>query len=158
MNIFLEEHKQIIQILLKHEVEFMLIGGYAVIFYGYRRTTGDMDLWLNPDNNNKIKLCKSLEEAGFETEDLVQLENLDFTKHQSFSIGIEPQKIDFITRVNSIEFIEANAHKIMADIEDIKMPIIHLTDLVKTKINTGRSKDAADVEELQHIKNKKLKD
>ncbi|MEN9522347.1 MAG: hypothetical protein RL065_724 [Bacteroidota bacterium] len=156
MNIFLEEHKQIIQILLKHKVEFMLIGGYAVIFYGYRRTTGDMDLWLNPDNMNKIKLCNSLEEAGFETEDLVQLENLDFTQHQSFSIGTEPQKIDFITRVNSIEFSEANEHKVIAEIDDIKMPVIHLNDLVKTKINTGRSKDAADIEALQHLKNKRI--
>lgn len=47
MNIFLDEHMEIIRILIDANVDFMLIGGYAVIYHGYRRTTGDMDYgWL----------------------------------------------------------------------------------------------------------------
>jgi len=43
-----------LSVLIKYDVEFMLIGGYAVILNGYERTTTDMDIWLNPDNENKI--------------------------------------------------------------------------------------------------------
>ena len=53
MNIFLAEHLEILAYLIKHNVRFLLIGGYAVIIHGYRRSTGDMDLWLEPSNENK---------------------------------------------------------------------------------------------------------
>ena len=39
MNIFFKEHHEILAALLKHRVNFMLIGGYAVNYYGYHRTT-----------------------------------------------------------------------------------------------------------------------
>ncbi len=64
MNVFIAAHQEILELMLKHEVEFMLIGGYAVIYYGYMRTTGDMDLWLKPSNENKFKMCKVFDEAG----------------------------------------------------------------------------------------------
>ena len=50
MNIFIKEHREMLLMLIKHKVEFMIIGGYAVIYYGYGRTTNDMDIWLKPDN------------------------------------------------------------------------------------------------------------
>ncbi len=53
INILLEEHQQILLALAKYEVNFMLIGGYAVIHYGYERTTGDMDIWLQLGNENR---------------------------------------------------------------------------------------------------------
>ena len=55
MNIFHDDHLEIIKELLENQVSFLLIGGYAVIFHGYNRTTGDMDLWLEPTNQNKEK-------------------------------------------------------------------------------------------------------
>lgn len=53
MDILLEDHKQLLISLLDSGVDFMLIGGYAVIHYGYERTTADMDIWLRPDNGKK---------------------------------------------------------------------------------------------------------
>ena len=43
-NIFVDEHKQILFALIKNKVDFIIIGGYAVIHYGYDRNTGDMDI------------------------------------------------------------------------------------------------------------------
>lgn len=151
MNIFLDGHIEILDTMLKHEVEFMLIGGYAVIIHGYRRTTGDMDLWLNPTNENKLKLHAALKGIGFNKDDLDYFLTLDFTKHLVFSFGAEPQKIDFITRINNVEFAEANKHKITHNFEGLPIPVIQLNDLVLSKINTGRTQDKADIEELQKI-------
>lgn len=157
MNIFLDEHQAIIKLLIENQVDFLLIGGYAVIFHGYRRTTGDMDLWLRPTNENKEKFIKSLANAGFESDDLAVLSTLDFTKHLVFSIGDEPQKIDFITHINQVLFEEADKNKVIFDFEELKIPVINIRELILSKINTGRKKDEADVEELQKILNFKNK-
>jgi len=70
MNIFHDDHLEIIKELLENQVSFLLIGGYAVIYHGYNRTTGDMDLWLEPSNQNKYKVIEALEKLGFEQEGL----------------------------------------------------------------------------------------
>ena len=60
MDIFFDEHKELFRALLKADVEFILVGGYAVNVHGYVRATSDMDIWLKPDNNNKHKLAELL--------------------------------------------------------------------------------------------------
>ncbi len=56
MNLFIEQHQDLLKKLLEAKVDFIIIGGYSVIFHGYKRTTGDIDIWLKPDNTNKEKL------------------------------------------------------------------------------------------------------
>ena len=90
MNIFLEDHQEIIKKLIQGNVAFLLIGGYAVIYHGYQRTTGDMDLWVEPTNENKEKVIKALENSGYDPVDLRNLAEMDFTKHLAFSIGEQP--------------------------------------------------------------------
>jgi len=60
MNLFEYTHQQLIKKLLEARVEFIIIGGYSVIFHGYQRTTGDIDIWLKPDNTNKERLLPVL--------------------------------------------------------------------------------------------------
>ena len=158
MNIFLPEHTEILKALNHHEAEYLLIGGYAVIFHGYDRTTGDMDIWLKPDNKNKIKIIAALREIGFDDESLDHLNNYDFTTTVMFYLGLEPQKIEFITKLSLLDFDESNAKKKFCVIDDeFKIPVLHFNDLVLSKFNTGRIKDQADIEELQKIEKQKKK-
>lgn len=151
MNLYTENHHQLLYNLLEQEVDFIIIGGYAVIYHGYARTTGDMDIWLKPDNANKMKLLNALTAMDFFETDLAPIADFDFTGHIVFSMWEEPEKIDFITQINLLTFEEANRRKIIADIEGLKVPFLHLDDLVRSKFNTGRLKDKADIEELQLI-------
>lgn len=155
MNIFIEPHYEVLRLLLKHQVDFMLIGGYAVIFYGYSRTTGDMDLWLKPDNQNKLKFCAAMEEAGYDKEGIELLKTKNFEQTLVFNLGTEPQRIDFLTFIDLVTYDEADKLKVIGEIDGIKIPVIHLNNLILSKINTGRSKDKADIEELQRINNLK---
>ncbi|MDZ7772400.1 MAG: hypothetical protein U5K31_06645 [Balneolaceae bacterium] len=51
--------EQILQAFNANEVDYLITGGYAVIFHGYGRTTGDLDIWINPSKENKPRLiCK----------------------------------------------------------------------------------------------------
>ena len=65
MDIFFKEHRQLLRLLVKHNVSFILIGGYAVNYYGYERTTGDMDIWLELGNENKYRVMHALKAVSF---------------------------------------------------------------------------------------------
>lgn len=151
INIFLDNHQKLLATLLKNQVEFIVIGGYSVIFHGYLRTTGDMDIWLKPDNQNKEKLKLALQEFGIENKALEPLNQVDFTQALAFHIDEKPERIDFLTKVNLVSFEEANSMKVISEIDGMPIPFLHLNHLILSKMNTGRTKDLADIEELQRI-------
>ena len=62
MDLFIDEQKKFLLLLLKHNVEFILIGGHAVIYHGYERVTADMDIWLKPDSQNRTNFLEALRE------------------------------------------------------------------------------------------------
>ena len=137
--------------LAKYEVEFMLIGGYAVIYYGYGRTTEDLDIWLKPDNDNKVKLLKALKEIGIIKAHLNKLSKIDFTKVNVFSLGEKPYKIDFLTKVQGVEWDEAIKNSRQLPFENSIIQVIYYQHLIVNKMLNDRPKDKADVDELQKI-------
>jgi predicted nucleotidyltransferase len=155
MNLFMDATQEVLSMLLRHEVDFIVIGGYAVIFHGYHRTTGDVDLWLKPDNENKRKLIQALEGFGIEKSALQELERQDFQQHLAFHIGEDPEKIEFLTYIRGLTYEEADSEKTMAAIDHLNIPFLSLDHLVLSKIATGRLRDQADIEELQKIRKSK---
>ncbi len=153
MNVFVPEHRQMLLTLIKHEVNFMLIGGYAVIHYGYERSTGDMDIWLQLGNDNKNRLLAALAEFGIADEDIEQLNRIDLgSTVPVFFIGEPPRRIDFVTAISRVDFDDAVRNATHFNLEDKQIPVIHYNDLIRSKIDTGRAKDKADIEELEKIR------
>ncbi|MBA2611113.1 MAG: hypothetical protein H0U95_04025 [Bacteroidetes bacterium] len=99
MNIFIENHQKLLSSLIYHKVNFLLIGGYAIIYHGYKRSTGDMDLWIEPSNENRLKLTEVLKKFGFSKDGIEHISNLDFTKHIAFHFWEEPERVDCLTHV-----------------------------------------------------------
>ena len=152
INVLLDEHQQMLSALIKHEVKFILIGGYAVIHYGYELTTGDMDLWLQLGNENRDKLINALTDFGIEEEGLESLRNIDFSSPiQAIHIGTPPRSIDLLTSLSNVKFEDAITKVNYFALEDMKVPVIHYNDLILSKLTTNRLKDKADIEELQRI-------
>lgn len=79
MNIFIEEHRNLLKELPDSQTKFIVVGGYAVIFHGYGRTTGDMNIWLEPSDCNKEKFIPVIESKGFRKSDIKRLRESDFT-------------------------------------------------------------------------------
>lgn len=153
MNIFDSYTHKVLSTLLKHNVKFIVVGGYAVNYHGYRRTTGDIDLLLKPDNKeNKAKLILSFKELGIDEETLSALNQLDFEKPQVFMDGEEPFKIDFLTKISGVEFDDAWKLKIEATYDALIIPFLSYNHLILSKITSTRGKDKIDIEELQKIK------
>lgn len=151
MEILLPEFKQLLFLLNKHKVSYMLIGGYAVIYYGYQRNTTDMDIWLQPENENKNKLILALREFGIGDESLQLISGLDFNHTQFFYFGEQPRRIDFINKISGVNFNEAIAEVKFLPLENERVPVINYRHLILSKISNERAKDKADVEELQRI-------
>ena len=135
----------------------MLVGGYAVIYHGYVRSTGDMDVWLRPTNENKEKFVKAMARIDIHPDDLTHLRAMDFTNVIVFHFGNPPERLDFLTRMIGIDFEKASQRKVFLTIKSYQIPILHLDDLIINKILSGRPKDKTDVDELQKI-NKLKKD
>jgi len=152
MDFLYKTHKELLILLVEYKVDFMLIGGYSVIYYGYNRGTGDLDLWLMPNNQNKIKLLKALRIFGIKPLDLNKLEKIDFTETNMFFIGEAPEKIDFLTHVQNVVWDEAIKNVRYLPFKNIQVPVVGYHDLLLMKMASDRLKDKADVEELQKIR------
>jgi hypothetical protein len=153
MNIFYHEHRIILEALLQKNVDFMLIGGYAVNYYGYNRVTGDMDIWLRPDNSNKDSLLDALNNIGFDDAGIATIRSWDFTQPQKFHIGKEkqPDQTEFMTHISGVGYDEAKQNTIIANIDGLSLPFINYSSLIQNKRSTGRTKDITDIEYLEKI-------
>lgn len=147
-NIFNEDFRDFIKCLNKWEVEYMLVGGYAVILHGYRRTTGDMDIWVNRTKSNHSKLITAMHEFGLPTSDINQANFLENNNIDVFSYGVPPVSIDIITNLKGLQFEDAfkTAETFIDD--GIVIRFIHLTQLIVAKKAAGRFKDLDDIDKL----------
>ena len=160
MNLFIDDHRLVLEKLIEKGVDFILIGGYAVNYHGYNRTTADMDVWIKPDNENKLLLAEALSTLNFREEDIAIIRTWDFEKPQKFTVFPEPFYAEFMTHISGIKYPEAKSLVIQAEIDGITLPIIHLNSLLQNKKATGRKKDLADVEYLERImeiRNKRMR-
>lgn len=155
MHIFHPTHQEFLFAMLNAQVEFLLIGGYAVNYHGYIRSTGDMDVWLKPDNENKRRTLEAFKEVGIHPDDIKTLaETHDFNAVVVFHFGNAPERIDFLTKVPGVDFDKAYARKQLLKIKEKEIPVLHLDDLIVSKLVADRSQDKTDVEMLQKINTK----
>jgi hypothetical protein len=107
MQIFHPTHQQFVFAMLNEEVDFLLVGGYAVVYHGYVRYTGDMDVWLSPTNDNKEKFVRAMAHINIHPDDLSHISALDFTNVIVFHFGNPPERLDFLTKMSGIDFDKA---------------------------------------------------
>jgi hypothetical protein len=148
---------EVIEKLLHNKVDFILIGGYAVNYYGYGRYTGDIDFWLRPSAANKEKFLTVFNELCNNTNDVEKIRALNFEDAQVISIGEPPLQIDFITKVNLVSFDEAWEKRVFFPLKKFQLPVVYYHHLITMKFNTGRPKDKLDLEQLQKINQGKKK-
>lgn len=148
LNVFNDDFKDFIESLSKFQVEYILIGGYAVILHGYNRTTGDLDIWVNPTETNYGKLIKAFSYFGFPTEAIDLNRFLKVENYNVFTFGRPPMAIDIVTKIQGVEFSEAIPNVKDVEIQGIIVRLLGFSDLVKTKKASGRYKDLDDLENL----------
>jgi hypothetical protein len=147
-NIFNDDFRDFIQALNNNNVEYILVGGYAVILHGYRRATGDMDIWVNRTNENYSRLTKAFSEFGLPVFDMTERKFLDSDTADVFSFGRPPISIDIITKLKGVEFADAFSQALHFEESGLSIRFIHLNSLIQAKKAAGRHKDLDDIEKL----------
>lgn len=143
-----EDFKDFIRAFNNQEVEYILVGGYAVIIHGYNRTTGDMDIWVNQTVDNYKKIVKAFDEFGMPVFDMTEKNFLHNVDLDVFSFGVPPVSIDLMTRTKGLEFESCFTNAEVHDIDGLPVRVLHIDDLIKAKKATNRPKDQDDIENL----------
>ena len=140
------DFKEFLELLNSNDVQYLLIGGWAVGFHGYSRFTADMDIFIGLSEENISSMKQALHEFGVPEFDRSMLT----TKGNVFRIGRAPLRIEVINEISGVDFDDAFSNREFFELEDqLRIPIISLDDLLKNKSSTGRAKDKADLEELR---------
>ena len=141
----MKDFKEFIELLSKNNVRYIVIGGYAVVYHGYVRSTNDIDIWIDIRKDNIKKMIKVLDEFGFSS---LNIKEADFSPNQIIQLGYPPNRIDLITTPAGIDFETCYETKEQVTIDNIAVNIIDLENLIKAKKASNRTRDLADVEEL----------
>jgi hypothetical protein len=140
------DFKEFLQLLSAHQVEYLLIGGYAVAYHGYPRATADMDIWIALHPHNAEKVVVALKAFGF---DLPELSPAMFLKQgQIIRMGVPPLRIEIATSISGVRFEECYAARVIAILDEVAVNLISLTHLKANKKAAGRYKDLNDLENL----------
>lgn len=101
------EFRQLLNSLNSNGVEYLVVGGYAVIHHGYVRTTGDMDIWIAPTPTNAKNVEKAIRSLGFNPP---WLKSEIFLKAGSvLRIGQEPLKFEILNEIDGVRFQDCYA-------------------------------------------------
>lgn len=147
MNIFNDDFQDFICSLNKYQVEYMLVGGYAVIIRGYSRSTGDMDIWVNKSASNFNQLQLAITTFGLPS---IAIPKDHFFSNQFdvFSFGKPPYAIKILTEVKGLEFEKAYLQSTIEIVDQIEVRVIHINQLIEAKKAAGRNKDLNEIENL----------
>lgn len=140
------DFKEFLRLLNAHEVEYLLIGGYAVNYHGYPRATADMDIWVAVHPPNADRVVAALREFGFDLPDLSP--ELFLHQWQIIRLGMPPVRIEIATTISGVDFAECYAKRVQDTIDGVPVHLIGLYDLKLNKKASGRHQDLADLENL----------
>ena len=130
----------------EENVKYLVIGGMAVNFYGYHRSTGDLDLWVAVTAENEDRVAAALKKFGFAEQTVATRPLLERPKF--IRIGQPPLRVEIHTAIDGVEFEDCFHRAVVCRVENLDIPFIGLDDLKANKLASGRMKDLADVEAL----------
>jgi len=134
------------ELLNSHEVRYVIVGGYAVAFHGYPRTTGDIDFFVGVSEDNAGKLIEVLTAFGFASLGLTKQVFLE--PGTIMQLGHPPNRIDLVTSISGVKFEDAWQHRVSFVVEGLTLLVVDKPTLMANKAASGRPKDLADLDAL----------
>ena len=139
-----------LQALVDEKVNFLLVGAYVLAAHGYPRATMDIDIWVMPSPDNADGVLRALHRFGAPLHNVCKS---DFEKEGTvFQIGVAPRRIDIITGASGLQFDSTFRNSSVVELEGLQVRIPSVDDLIVNKRASGRTKDLADAEALEELK------
>lgn len=151
----------ICELLEKHSVQYMIIGGTAVALNGYYRHSvdaagfltekPDIDIWYNPTHENYFNFLKVIEGLGQDVTEFRKEQSPDPLK-SFFKLEFPDFTFEALPQIKAkIKFGEADLRKETAELEAVRIHYMNYYDLIEDKKATARIKDLEDIEQLRKI-------
>ncbi|HRE00485.1 MAG TPA: hypothetical protein PLV68_04245 [Ilumatobacteraceae bacterium] len=138
---------EFIDCLARHNVRYLVVGGYALAAHGLPRATGDLDIWVMVDPTNASSIVGALDDFGFGG---LGITADDFLAHdQVLQLGYPPYRIDVLTAIDGVTFEQAWPRRLTVDSGSVQFSVIGRDDLILNKRAAGRPRDLDDVNRLR---------
>lgn len=141
------DFKEFFTLLNSERIEYLVVGGYAVSYYGYPRPTGDLDVWVGMNRENAVRLVGVLARFGFAAAGATP--ELFMTPGRVVRMGVPPVRIEILTSISGVSFDECHARGIEAEFDGTLVRLIARQDLIRNKRSAGRAKDLNDLIHLE---------
>lgn len=130
-------------------VRYLIVGAHVLSYYGRPRTTGDLDLWVEPTRRNAERVFRALGKFGAP---LKGIASVDFcTPATVFQIGVAPSRIDILTSLTRVMFATAWRNRRQDRYGGLPISLLSERDFIRNKRAVGRTRDLADVEEVEKL-------
>lgn len=147
------DFKDLLQAFNDFQVEYLVVGGYAVIEYTEPRYTKDLDVWVHANHENAKKVFAALTAFGAP---LSSMSESDFAEEGFFfQIGLPPNRVDILMSMTGLSFEKAWESRKAVSLGDLTAWFISPRDLLAAKLATGRPSDLLDAEALRQILTKR---
>jgi hypothetical protein len=153
MDIFEEEILKFWAALQKNGVRYIMVGGYAANLHGYQRYTGDMDIWIEDNSENRQRIRQAFQDCGMGDYDM--LATMQFVPGWTDFHLLNGLRLDIMVKMKGLEgysFEECLSMAAIAEIDGISVPFLHINQLIDNKKAVNRPKDQIDVIELERIR------
>jgi predicted nucleotidyltransferase len=144
------DFREFLLLLNSEQIDYLLVGGYAVSFHGYPRPTGDLDIWVAMTPVNATRLATALGRFGFAAADA----EVFMTPRQIVRMGVPPVRIEILNEVSGVTFESCRARCEHTTLDGVPVKVISRADLLANKRAAGRQKDLNDVQHLEQGKPK----
>lgn len=140
------DFKELLRIFNEGRVEYLIVGGYAVMKHAEPRYTKDLDVWVEASRENAARVFHALKEFGAP---LSNIHEQDFTDEDLvYQIGVAPNRVDILMGVSGVSFHEAWPNRVEADFDGVPAHFISRRELIVAKRAAGRPQDIIDADLL----------
>lgn len=141
-----QDFVDLLRAFVAHNVRFLIVGAYALGVHGRPRATGDLDVWVDATPENAPRIMQALAQFGAP---LTHVTEADFaTPGIVFQMGLAPVRIDILTDLTGLRFVDAWPNRVRAPFGPIDVDVVGREAFIRNKRATGRARDLGDIESL----------
>ena len=145
----IHDFEDMLELLDRHRVRYLIIGGLAFIYHAKPRYTKDMDLWLDADPENVERANLALSEFG--SPQLLDPDNGD----EILQLGAGPNRIDLLRETVDLEFAKAWDRRIQGTYGRARANWIDLDSLITIKSRIDHPRHREDVRILRMVRDRR---
>jgi hypothetical protein len=142
-----KDFRDLLELLNRHGVRYLAVGGFAVAVHDKPPYTKDLDLWVEVSADNARRIIAALDDFGFASLGLRAEDFLD--PDVVIQLGYEPNRVDFLTKLEGVEFADAFQRRTSTRIGELEVLVIDRDSLISNKRALGRPRDLDDAKDLE---------